>query len=238
MYNKNKIKNKMIGNFGKIAPIIRIKNFPSRENVINDFKSFMTERKYKENYKIIYKPNSIFLKVNNPSIAYKYNERFSNKIMANPLFQNSKCSLIFQKPKKDLNTLNISHNYSHIKPKLYLPKNSHTKNTFLNKSASVIGEYERKHWAHIRNKACIIDNDSPYMDMLTKEYLEKKDNEKKWVVKKNFDVFVGKASSQQSHNCNDIKNYVRRTPSLPPILYQFRRNEKNKWLVKSDFQLY
>ena len=114
MYNKNKIKNKMIGNFGKIAPIIRIKNFPSRENVINDFKSFITERKYKENYKIIYKPNSIFLKVNNPSIAYKYNERFSNKIMANPLFQNSKCSLIFQKPKKDINTLNISHNYSHI----------------------------------------------------------------------------------------------------------------------------
>ena len=131
----------MIGNFGKIAPIIRIKNFPSRENVINDFKSFITERKYKENYKIIYKPNSIFFKVNNPSIAYKYNERFSNKIMANPLYQNSKCSLIFQKPKKDMNTLNISHNYSHIKPKLYLPKNSHTKNTFLNKSASVIGEY-------------------------------------------------------------------------------------------------
>ena len=33
----------MIGNFGKVAPIIRIKNFPSRENVINDFKSFITK---------------------------------------------------------------------------------------------------------------------------------------------------------------------------------------------------
>ena len=76
------------------------------------------------------------------------------------------------------------------------------------------------------------------MDYLTKEYLEKKDNEKKWVVKKNFDVFVGKASSVQSHNFNEIKNYVRITPSLPPVLYQFRRNERNKWVSKSDFQLY
>ena len=103
---------------------------------------------------------------------------------------------------------------------------------------TLIGEYERKHWAPIRNKACIIENDSPYMDYLTKEYLEKKDNEKKWVVKKNFDVFVGKASSVQSHNFNEIKNYVRITPSLPPVLYQFRRNERNKWVSKSDFQLY
>ena len=228
----------MIGNFGKVAPIIRIKNFPSRENVINDFKSFITERKYKDNYRIINKPNTILLKVHNPSIAYKYNERFSNKILANPLYSNSKCSLIFKKEKKDANTLNISHNYSHIKPKLYLPIKPLTNNKSLSKSASVIGEYERKHWAHIRNKACIIENDSPYMDMLTKEYLEKKNNEKKWVVKKNFDVFVGKATSLINHNCNDIKNYVRITPSLPPILYQFRRNEKNKWVVKSDFQLY
>ena len=29
-----------------------------------------------------------------------------------------------------------------------------------------------------------------------------------------------------------------RTPSLPPILYQFRQKQKNKWVVKSDFQLY
>ena len=121
---------------------------------------------------------------------------------------------------------------------MYLPVKPHTNNKSLNKSISVIGEYERKHWAHIRNKACIIENDSPFMDSLTREYLEKKDNEKKWVVKKNFDVFIGKASSLKSHSCNDIKNYVNVTPSLPPLLYQFRRNEKNKWIIKSGFQLY
>ena len=228
----------MIEKFKKILPIIRITNFPSSENVINDFKSFIKERKYKENYKILNKSDQILFYVNNPSIAYKYNERFNNKIVANPLYSNSKCSIIFKKSKKNNNLLNNSHNYSYIKPKLYLPVKSQTNNKSLNKSVSVIGEYERKHWAHIKNKACIIENDSPFMDSLTREYLEKKNNEKKWVVKKNFNVFVGKASSLQSHNSNDIKNYVNRTPSLPPILYQFRRNEKNKWVVKSDFQLY
>ena len=229
----------MEGNYKKLAPIIRVKNFRSRDNVINDFKSFITERKYKDNYKILNKPDQIIFRVNNPTIAYKYNERFKNKILANPLYSNSSVSLIFKNKKKEKNNLmNYSHNYSYIKPKLYLPVKPHTNNKSLNKSISIIGEYERKHWAHIRNKACIIENDSPFMDSLTREYLEKKDNEKKWVVKKNFDVFIGKASSLQSHSYNDIKNYVNITPSLPPILYQFRRNEKDKWIVKSDFQLY
>ena len=227
----------MIENVKKLAPIIRIQNFPSREKVIKDFKTFITERKLQEKYKILNKSNSILFYVNKPSIAYKYNERFKNKIIANPLYSKTNCSLIFKKT-KPVNILNLSHNYSNIKSKLYLPKKHSIKNNSLSKSISVIGEYERKHWAPIRNKACIIENDSPYMDYLTKEYLEKKDNEKKWVVKKNFDVFVGKASSVQSHNFNEIKNYVRITPSLPPVLYQFRRNERNKWVSKSDFQLY
>lgn len=224
----------MIGNVKKMSPIIKIKNFPSREKVIQDFKSFLSERKAANNYKILNKSNQILFYVNNPNIAYKFNERFNNKILANPLYSKANCSLVFEKP-KTINVLNRSHNYSYIKPKIYLPRRN---NKSLNKSVSVIGEYEKKHWAHIRNKAGIIENDSPFMDSLTKEYLEKKDNEKKWVVKKNFDCFVGKASSLQNHNQRDIKNYVMRTPSLPPILYQFRKKEKNKWVVKSDFQLY
>ena len=229
----------MFDNFKKLSPVIKIKNFPSREDVLNDFKSFLTERRYKENYKILNKSNQILLSVNNPTIAYKYNERYKNKILANPAFSNSDCSLIFKKTKKE-NRLNLSHNYSYVKPKLYLPPKFKTIDKSLNNNSksTVISEYERKHWAKIRDKAGIIDNDSPFMDSISKEYIEKKNNEKKWVVKKNFDVFVGKASSLQSHNNNDIKNYVMRTPSLPPILYQFRQKQKNKWVVKSDFQLY
>ena len=58
---------------------------------------------------------------------------------------------------------------------------------------------------------------------MTKEYIEKKIIKKKWIDKKNFNVFVGKASSVNNSNTNVIKNYVGRTPSLPPVLYQFRK---------------
>ncbi len=76
------------------------------------------------------------------------------------------------------------------------------------------------------------------MDNISKEYIEKKNNEKKWVNKQNFNVFVGKASSINNHDKNEIKNYVFRTPSLPPILYQFRKPQKKKWVGKADFYLY
>ncbi len=56
--------------------------------------------------------------------------------------------------------------------------------------------------------------------------------------KQNFNVFVGKASSINNHDKNEIKNYVFRTPSLPPILYQFRKPQKKKWVEKADFHLY
>ena len=49
----------MIENVKKLAPIIRIQNFPSREKVIKDFKTFITERKLQEKYKILNKFNFI-----------------------------------------------------------------------------------------------------------------------------------------------------------------------------------
>ena len=228
----------MIENYEKLSPVIKIKNFPSRERVVKDFKSFLLERKSRERYKIVNKSNKILLYVNSPNIAYKFAERYNNKILANPLYSNSQCSLIFNKPKNNNSLLNSTRLYSNIKPKLYLPVKSLTEEKSLIRSASVISDYERRHWANIKDKACIIENDSPYMDNISKEYIEKKNNEKKWVNKQNFNVFVGKASSINNHDKNEIKNYVFRTPSLPPILYQFRKPQKKKWVGKADFHLY
>ena len=228
----------MIENYEKLSPVIKIKNFPSRERVVKDFKSFLLERKSRERYKIVNKSNKILLYVNSPNIAYKFAERYNNKILANPLYSNSQCSLIFNKPKNNNSLLNSTRLYSNIKPKLYLPVKSLTEEKPLIRSASVISDYERRHWANIKDKACIIENDSPYLDNISKEYIEKKNNEKKWVNKQNFNVFVGKASSINNHDKNEIKNYVFRTPSLPPILYQFRKPQKKKWVGKADFHLY
>ena len=144
-----------------------------------------------------------------------------------------------QRSSSTLNNINAKNNYSYIKSKLYERNNNKTpNNAFTYKDSSFISDYERVHWAHIKDRAGIIENDSPYMDKQSKEYIEKKKNEKKWINKKNFNIFIGKASSVDFSNSNEIKNYVGRTPSLPPVLYQFRRPQKNKWIGNGDFHLY
>ena len=66
-------------------------------------------------------------------------------------------------------------------------------------------------------------------------YIEKLENKKRWIVNKNFDIFVGKASSIHYSHKYEIKNYVNRTPSLPPILHQFRPTHREKWISKRNF---
>ena len=60
-----------------------------------------------------------------------------------------------------------------------------------------------------------------------REYKEKLNSKKKWIDQKGFNNNVGKASVNRA---NFIKNYVRVTPSLPPLLYKFRQPQKNKWI--------
>jgi len=233
-------------NSQKISVIIKITDFPSRTEVIRYFKKLLPEGTSPEEYNIINKANQILFETKNHSIAYNFTEHFNQKIMDNPLYSNTECSLSFKKVQRSSSTMNFTRgkqNYSYIQSRLFKKNNSKLHKNIVNnirsyKNFSFISDYERAHWANIKNKAGIIENDSPFMDIQSKEYIEKKKNEKKWVDKKNFNVFVGKASSNNNHNSNEIKNYVMRTPSLPPVLYQFRKPQKNKWVGNGDFHLY
>ena len=51
----------MKGKLKKLIPIIKIKNFPSHDKVMQDFKSFLSERKLKEKFKILNKSDHLLL---------------------------------------------------------------------------------------------------------------------------------------------------------------------------------
>ena len=104
-----------------------------------------------------------------------------------------------------------------------------------NYSSVNLGSYEQRHWADIKSKAGVLNVVEPYIEGHTREYKEKLDNKKKWIDQKGFNNNVGRASFNRG---NIIKNYVRLTPSLPPLLYKFRQPQKNKWINHSDFYLY
>ncbi len=231
-------------NSKEVSALIKVTDFPSRNEIISYFKSFLSSKTSPNDYKIINKSNQILFEIKDHNLAYQITENLNKKIMDNPLYSNTECSLSFKKLQKSSSALNISNikkNYINFKPKIH-SRNliNDNKNNFvpLHKNFSFISDYERKHWAKIRDKAGIIENDSPYMDSLFKEYIEKKKNEKKWINKKNFNVFIGKATSVNNSSYNEIKNYVGRTPSLPPLLYQFRQPQKKKWVGNGDFNLY
>ena len=219
----------------QILAIIKIRDFPSRNEIISFFKSFLPQKTSPQDYNIINKSNQILFIMKDHNLAYNFTEKFNKKIIDNPLYSKTECSISFKKVQRSSSTLNLGG----INTKLYAKKNNKSfSNIFTNKNHPFISDYERAHWAHIKDRAGIIENDSPYIDNQSREYIERKQNEKKWIDKKNFNIFIGKASSVDISHSNEIKNYVGRTPSLPPVLYQFRSPQKSKWVGNGDFHLY
>ena len=101
--------------------------------------------------------------------------------------------------------------------------------------SNIINSYSHKHWENIYSKAGVITNDgSPYISEEEKYLKERIKDKIKWINKKGFFNCVGKATSNKSYV---IKNYVSQTPSLPPILHNFRPCDKSKWIIKDDFKV-
>ena len=75
----------------------------------------------------------------------------------------------------------------------------------------------------------VITNASPYDNGEEERYRKEQVMKKKsWVSSQNFKLFFGKASAGKSDNF--IPNYVTITPSNPPLLHKFRKENRKKWV--------
>ena len=225
----------------KLSAVIKIVDFPSRNEVIDYFKTYMKEKTIETDYNIKNKSNEILFIIQDHDVAYKFVETFNKEISNNLLYSNCDCSLTFKTLPRSSSLPKIINNRYRIISSNNL-KNSNSKKKLLilkkplNKYSNINeGSYVQKHWADIKNKGGSINSIEPYIEEHTREYKERINNKKKWIDKKGFNNSVGKASL---NNSNFIKNYVRITPSLPPLLYQFRKPEKEKWINKSGFKIY
>ena len=225
----------------KLSAVIKIVDFPSRNEVIDYFKTYMKEKTIETDYNIKNKSNEILFIIQDHDVAYKFVETFNKEISNNLLYSNCDCSLTFKTlPRSSSLPKIINNRYRIISSNNLKSSNSKKKLLILKKplykySNINEGSYAQKHWADIKNKGGSINSIEPYIEEHTREYKERINNKKKWIDKKGFNNSVGKASL---NNSNFIKNYVRITPSLPPLLYQFRKPEKEKWINKSGFKIY
>ena len=225
----------------KIYAVIKIVDFPSRNEILDFFKSYMKELTVDNEYEIKNKSNEILLIIPNHEIALKFLETLNKEISNNLLYTNCNCSMSFKTlPPPSLALPKIKSRYKIVtSKKLYksrsVKKLNPVKKYNTNNSCINIRSYEQKHWADIKSKAGVINSNNPYLDNHIIEYKEKMESKKKWIDQKGFNSNVGKASINR---VNFIKNYVRITPSLPPLLYKFRQPDKNKWINQSGFNLY
>ncbi len=224
----------------KLSAVIKIVDFPSRNEIINYFKSFMKEFTLDNEYTIKNKANEILLIIQNHEIALKFLETFNIEISNNLLYTNCDCSLSFKTFPSSIYLPKIKNKYKIISSqntkktpsvkKLHIIKKIKNNNSCIN-----LGSYAQRHWADIKSKAGVINLVEPYIEDHKREYKEKLNSKKKWINQRGFNNNVGKASVNR---VNFIQNYVRVTPSLPPILYEFRQPQKNKWINQSGFNLY
>lgn len=225
----------------KLSAVIKIVDFPSRNEVIDYFKTYMKEKTIETDYNIKNKSNEILFIIPDHDVAYKFVETFNKEISNNLLYSNCDCSLTFKTIPRSTSLPKIIHKKYKIISSSNLKSSNSKKKLFiikkpLNKYSNINeGSYAQKHWADIKNKGGSINSIEPFIEEHTREYKERINNKKKWIDKKGFNNSVGKASL---NNSNFIKNYVRITPSLPPLLYQFRKPEKEKWINKSGFNIY
>lgn len=74
---------------------------------------------------------------------------------------------------------------------------------------------------------------SPYLSAIEIENSERKKNKLKWINDKGFNSFIGVSTSEKN---NIFNNYVFKTPSEPPVNYEFKSVNKKKWVSKSTFK--
>ena len=239
--------------------IVTIEDYPSKNDVLKILKEFLEKNKNRNTqYKTLLYSNKIIITFYSSELAFGFLKRINQEIYDNPYYAYTNCNLKF---KKKINLLNKNHstpsiinksNYNKNNYKLYksdfknksfknnnnISKNFLSLDSYYNMStikSNIINSYSHKHWENIYSKAGVITNDgSPYISEEEKYLKERIKDKIKWINKKGFFNWVGKATSNKSYV---IKNYVSQTPSLPPILHNFRPCDKSKWIIKDDFKV-
>ena len=239
--------------------IVTIEDYPSKNDVLKILKEFLEKNKNRNTqYKTLLYSNKIITTFYSSELAFGFLKRINQEIYDNPYYAYTNCNLKF---KKKINLLNKNHstpsiinksNYNKNNYKLYksdfknksfknnnnISKNFLSLDSYYNMStikSNIINSYSHKHWENIYSKAGVITNDgSPYISEEEKYLKERIKDKIKWINKKGFFNWVGKATSNKSYI---IKNYVSQTPSLPPILHNFRPCDKSKWIIKDDFKV-
>ena len=208
------------------SAIVNIEKFPSRNEIITFINNFIINNKINSNYEIGNFSDVIKINFADKNVGYLFMKEFKKSFQNNELYKNVLIN-ITEKKSNFYNSKSTSNIFLKSKSRLY--KKYNDSNIFDN-------SYFHRHMLDISKKAGVIRNSSPYMSLEHREYIEKLQNKKHWVSDRDFITSVGRPINNKKIFI--IQNYVSLTPSIPPLLYKFRNENKKKWITSKGFKLY
>ena len=209
---------------------VLVKNIPSKKYILDLGYRFLASKGMGKSYRLRNSKTEINFIVHNSEIAYELMKYFEDEKQINNQLKEIEVQLTMI-PKGSNETLNdeINDNYK-------THKNEHKISASI-KAANQKDEdyrnvpYFQRHTQDISNKAGIVSTDSPYITSEEVRRIEEKESRKKDISNKKFTTSLPK----YPHNDNAGLDTL---PYGNIEAFQFRDENKKKWMSKRGFQVY
>jgi len=215
---------------------VLIKNVSDKKTVLNYGHLFLTSKGYGKQYRLQNSKTEVNFIVHNSKIAYELMKHFEEGKKEEAYLKDIEVQLTMIPEGSSSETLNntISTNASHSSKK---GKEKEKKISASFKAAMKLDEEYRnipyfiRHTKDLRDKAGVINMDSPYISIEEKKRLEEKESRKKDISDKKFSSIIPKSKFKKDEGL-DI------TPIGNTEGFKFRTENKDKWINKRGFQVY
>ena len=218
---------------------VLVKNISNKKVILDYGYRFLAGKGYGKLYRLQNSKTEINFIVQNSKIAYELMKHFEEGKQSNKELNEIEVQLTMI-PKGSYSetaydTVNTNNNNTHS-DKNKTNKKEHKMSSSLKASMQKDEEYRsipyfQRHTKDVGSKAGIITMDSPYITDEEKRRIEEKESRKKDISNKKFSSVLPK----YPHNNSDGLDT---TPIGNTEGYQFRGENKGKWISKRGFQVY
>ena len=204
----------------KMVTTVILENFPSRNEVLTLLDTFLVDNNYPKDYNVGTKDVCLEIIFKKAEVAFDFIKRMNVEKISNHIYNKLKTNMSIEPAKTDyVGSSRIKSTSS--------KRVGRTGNT-----KSYERPIERKiHKSASTSASCSILASSPYIDHYQEMKKEIQANKSKWIVNRNFNAYIGKATASK-RNYNGGGSIIQ-TPNFLPL--EFRKQDKSKWMSPKNF---
>ena len=215
---------------------VLVKNISNKKQILDYGYRFLAGKGLAKIYRLQNTKTEINFIVNNSKIAYELMKHLEEGKQTNTALKDIEVQLTMIPKGSTSETLYESANINNIYEKNKTNKKEHKMSSAMKASMLKDDEYRmvpyfERHTKDISSRAGCVSTDSPYVSELEIRRLEEKESRKKDISNKKFTSVLPKFP----HNNNEGLDTL---PIGNTEGYQFRGEDKSKWISKRGFQVY